>query len=95
MKLNTVLEAKYHNQPDAKHLANWKREMISSIEDDWYNGYDSWEDFEEHGLGNPTNSIEELWGKVPEEFEEWYNNAYDEAVAEVREVEDTDEDEDE
>ena len=88
MKLNTILEARYHNQPDEKHLKMWKNKMITAIEDDWYNGYDSWEDFVENGLGNPSNSIEDLWEEVPEQFRDWYEAAYEDAVDYCKDNED-------
>lgn len=80
MKLQEIFEARYYkggdtNVPFEEPLRSWAVDMWQAIQDDWYNADGDWEWFEEHGLGNPTNTIDNLWRNVPDGVDE--DQAYD------------------
>jgi hypothetical protein len=86
VKFKEIFEARYYKGGDAKvpfeePLRSWAVEMWQAIQDDWYNAEPDWDwdDFVEFGLGNPTNTIDDLWGNAPEGA----GDAYEWAVRQV------------
>ena len=93
MKLKQITEARYYrggdeNVPFEGEVRTWAIKMWQALQDDWYNAEGDWEWFEEFGLENPTNTIEELWGEAEHDEDGFpiysYESAYDWALEQVR-----------